>query len=66
MSGPHNSFRLTTSFRGPPHGPGPRAPKLLRMALPARLIPTPSVAELGPATPQLVFMFSKYGQNLAS
>ena len=27
------SFRFAPSFRGPPHGPGPRAPKLLRMAL---------------------------------
>ena len=29
----HNGFIFVPSFRGPPRGPGPRAPKLLRMAL---------------------------------
>ena len=29
----HNGFIFVPSFRGPPCGPGPRAPKLLEMAL---------------------------------
>ena len=29
----HNGFIFVPSFRGPPRGPGPRAPKLLKMAL---------------------------------
>ena len=33
MSRLHNGFIFMPCFRGPPRGPGPRAPKLLRMAL---------------------------------
>ena len=29
----HNGFIFVPSFRGPPRGSGPRAPKLLKMAL---------------------------------
>ena len=35
----HDGFIFVPGFRGPPRGPGPRAPKLLKIALFRETIP---------------------------